>query len=404
MFDKAAEAGRAEAWEAGQKLGMQTIKLMLQDSGIGPQNRDYPGVASCKPESLILTAVALQDHILQNLQLQHLSLADPFKGMKRVKEIGHRPANRRIVRPVIDTGIRRKDPKKSIVTPPEEEYVLDPDPPPLTLAQKLGIVQVPAAPLTNEEWIQVKQRSVNQGDSLQPCVICKEEFQLQPQVLLSCSHVFHRVCLEAFEKFTGKKTCPMCRKNQYQTRIIYDGAQHYKAKCATRIQACWRAYIVRKWYKNLRQTIPPKNPILRKKFFEEKFTEITDRLLRSCSTDIEVLFDEIDNSISASRKVLHQLEGKSTPEISEAEWEKIQIQAVRQEIFDCPICIMPLHHTADCHLNEAYRVQSTRPVVLLSCSHVFHHSCLQAFEEFTVGESYICPLCRSDYQKKIVPC
>lgn len=37
-----------------------------------------------------------------------------------------------------------------------------------------------------------------------------------------------------------------------------------------RIQAAWRGYIVRKWYKNYRKMVPPKNPILRKKFFEEK--------------------------------------------------------------------------------------------------------------------------------------
>lgn len=37
-----------------------------------------------------------------------------------------------------------------------------------------------------------------------------------------------------------------------------------------RIQACWRGYIVRKWYENLRKTVPPKDRKLRKKFFEEK--------------------------------------------------------------------------------------------------------------------------------------
>lgn len=37
-----------------------------------------------------------------------------------------------------------------------------------------------------------------------------------------------------------------------------------------RIQASWRGYIVRKWYKNLRKTVPPKDSKLRKQFFEEK--------------------------------------------------------------------------------------------------------------------------------------
>ncbi len=33
------------------------------------------------------------------------------------------------------------------------------------------------------------------------CVICKEALGASQQVLLSCSHTFHRKCLEAFEKF-----------------------------------------------------------------------------------------------------------------------------------------------------------------------------------------------------------
>lgn len=75
---------------------------------------------------------------------------------------------------------------------PEKEYVLDPKPPPLTLAQKLGLFDPPPLPLSADEWARVKQRSVEQGDSTQPCPICREEFGLHPQVLLSCSHVFHR--------------------------------------------------------------------------------------------------------------------------------------------------------------------------------------------------------------------
>lgn len=37
-------------------------------------------------------------------------------------------------------------------------------------------------PLTLDDWQYVKQRSIKQGDSVQPCAICKEEFALQPQV------------------------------------------------------------------------------------------------------------------------------------------------------------------------------------------------------------------------------
>ena len=52
-----------------------------------------------------------------------------------------------------------------------------------TSAQKLGLFDPPPLPLSADEWDRVKQRSVEQGDSMQPCPICKEEFGLHPQVL-----------------------------------------------------------------------------------------------------------------------------------------------------------------------------------------------------------------------------
>lgn len=43
-----------------------------------------------------------------------------------------------------------------------------------------------------------------------------------------------------------------------------------------------------------------------------------------------------------------------------------------------------------------------RQTVLLSCSHVFHETCLEMFEELSVETSTVCPVCRSKYQKKIL--
>jgi len=37
-----------------------------------------------------------------------------------------------------------------------------------------------------------------------------------------------------------------------------------------RIQACWRGYVVKKWYRNLKKDCIPNEPILRKKFYEQK--------------------------------------------------------------------------------------------------------------------------------------
>ncbi|XP_059827851.1 RING finger protein 32 isoform X2 [Hypanus sabinus] len=306
---------------------------------------------STKPDTTVLAAVALQDHIIRNLQLQNHSLSDTFKTKERNKMNCYRLVNRNTVKPVVDTGIKRNE-KKEIKEDEEREYVLDPKPSGLTLAQKMGLVEAPNAPLTANEWHLVKKRSMQQGDSAQPCAICREEFGLQQQVLLSCSHVFHRICLQAFEKFSGRRSCPMCRKEQYQTRVIHDGARLYRMKCATRIQSHWRGYIVRKWYKQLRHTVPPKDKKLRKRFYEDK--------------------------------------------------------AIQRETFDCPICITPLDHLS----NILYQAEGpgrgeksgslVRQTVLLSCSHTFHYACLQAFEDFSEGENHICPLCRSTYEKKVL--
>ncbi|ELW69797.1 RING finger protein 32, partial [Tupaia chinensis] len=190
---------------------------------------------SSKNGTLAVTAAAFQDHILHDLQLQNLSVAGHCKAQVQKKESKPRSLKGES-QAVVDTG-RKKAPQGPRVGDPEREYVLDPEPQPLTLAQRLGLFEPPPAPLSSDEWEKVKQRSVLQGDSTQPCPICREDFALHPQVLLSCSHVFHRVCLQAFEKFTNKKTCPLCRRSQYQTRVIHDGARLFKTKCAERVAA-----------------------------------------------------------------------------------------------------------------------------------------------------------------------
>lgn len=52
-------------------------------------------------------------------------------------------------------------------------------------AQKLGIVDAPEQLLSDKDWQDVKQQSNARMDSNQPCVICKEDFGIQQQVLMN---------------------------------------------------------------------------------------------------------------------------------------------------------------------------------------------------------------------------
>ncbi len=44
--------------------------------------------------------------------------------------------------------------------------------------------------------------------------------------------------------------------------------------------------------------------------------------------------------------------------------------------------------------------QTQRQTVLLSCTHVFHRVCLEAFEELALAQTKVCPVCRAGYQKR----
>ncbi|KAA8580684.1 hypothetical protein FQN60_013642, partial [Etheostoma spectabile] len=284
------------------------------------------GLTSKASNKLVITSVALQDHITRSLLHPNFSLSDPLMRYKI-----QAPRKR-----VEKRGLQTQDQQE------EGEYVLDSAPAPLTLAQKLGLVASPAGRLTEDEWTRVKARSVQQGDSAQPCAICREEFCLQPQVLLSCSHVFHRACLKAFERYSGRKWCPMCRKNQYETRVIHDAARLFRHQCAIRIQACWRGYIARRRYRKLRKSICPKDKQLRRKFFEAKLQELNDSFVRYCHTDTEAFLSDINRSLSSSRQVFQQLERKHVPEPQESDWDRIQSQVIQRDVWDCPICLTAL--------------------------------------------------------------
>ena len=109
-------------------------------------------------------------------------------------------------------------------------------PPPLTLAQRLNLVAAPPIALSEADWKTVRTQSQTRSDAKQPCPICREDFGLKEQVLLSCSHMFHRVCLSAFELYVGRSSCPLCRATDYQKRLVHDGSKEHLHRCAALIQ------------------------------------------------------------------------------------------------------------------------------------------------------------------------
>ena len=72
----------------------------------------------------------------------------------------------------------------------------------------------------------------------------------------------------------------------------------------------------------------------------------------------------------------------------DVDWQEAKAKGVAREEEQCAICLTGLW---------------SRPVCLLSCSHMFHAACVEGFERYALpGNQNKCPCCRSQYQKKLI--
>ena len=168
----------------------------------------------------------------------------------------------------------------------------------------------------------------------------------------------------------------------------------------------------------MRKSLPPNDPKLRKKFFEEKFQETNNRFVKKMEETESAVADiirDIDKSITHSRQVFQTFDaiiGQSTTRKGKTiDWETVKQTAIQRRVNECPICIMSLdvsltgQHTHPGHSVSYPGITHRHPrnTVLLSCSHAFHEPCFDTFEQFCTGScDAVCPVCRSPYSKLIV--
>lgn len=261
----------------------------------------------------------------------------------------------------------------------------------LLLAKRVGIVEDKKKTLTDERWETIRRTAIRRGHCDGPCPICQENYTSGAEVLLSCSHVFHRTCMSSFERFSDHKRCPMCRTGNYEKKKITDGSDRFRTVCAIRLQSVARMFVQRRRFERQRDAAPaPSDPLARKAYVARKFKATSSRFLNACdqrSSAIDQLLMECDRNMERSKAALKEAHVKYST-IDEPTWMVAREQAEKRGDTDCAICM--------CALTQG------KGAVLLSCSHVFHSVCLSSFEKFSgTGESGPgCPLCRSPYQKR----
>ncbi|GAB5367600.1 hypothetical protein AAMO2058_001244700 [Amorphochlora amoebiformis] len=260
----------------------------------------------------------------------------------------------------------------------------------LNLAQRVGLLERPPDLLKEEDWKAVRARAMARKAHHQPCPICCDAFGLGKQVILSCSHVFHKVCLKNFERFACKVVCPICRCKDYEIKPIRDGAKVYKQLCIIKIQATWRGYQARLKFEALRARNPPTHPLVKEAYALRKLRRVTANIVRDVDRKedaIDKLFAQLDKNLQLSRMTMQaaSIRGKL---IGSDEWHRAKAKWESRHQKECPICMVAI---------------DSKACVLLSCSHVFHHKCLTSFERFTLDENNkapVCPICRSSYLKR----
>jgi hypothetical protein len=146
-----------------------------------------------------------------------------------------------------------------------------------TLAQKLGISEGPKAVniITLTEWEAIDEKAGIRNEAF--CPICMVGFNQGSEVLLSCSHVFHKACIFSFERFSQSKerTCPICRCIDYQKRMTHKGSKAFQVVCAVNLQAHFRGFLCRKVYRSKLRAYYRNNSVQnsqRRKFYEQELT------------------------------------------------------------------------------------------------------------------------------------
>jgi hypothetical protein len=177
----------------------------------------------------------------------------------------------------------------------------------LTLAQRLGLVDKPAAPLTSEEWTSVESLAAQRQVHKHNCPICMEAFKGMASVILSCAHVFHAQCLMSFERHAAQKVCPICRARNYDKKQFIGTQLYFIEASAVKLQSWFRGHLARTKFAEMRRLNPPQHYLVKRKYYGKQLATIGDRLtdeVQQRSREIDLLFAEFDRQQDATRQVL----------------------------------------------------------------------------------------------------
>jgi hypothetical protein len=264
----------------------------------------------------------------------------------------------------------------------------------LSLAEKIGIKQIPKMPLSINEWKELEFKSIKREDHKSSCPICLDSLSKRETLILSCSHIFHANCINNFEKLSKTKKCPVCRFTNYETRGYYKDKEYYVTSNIICLQKNIRGFLIRYYlYKTIFSEKMPQNKHLRSIYSKWKISELTNKFVSAMdkkNNDMKKLIQQMQaevNEMNKKEEDLSKILKENKKEMKFTNWSMIFSEMKKRNNENCAICFAAL---------------SNKKVNLLSCSHCFHKNCLDSFEKFDTYYEKRCPMCRSNYEKKEV--
>ena len=261
----------------------------------------------------------------------------------------------------------------------------------LTFCEKVGLQKIKNFPLSLEEWKRVEAKTIKREDFKGDCPICMDKLSNRESVILSCSHVFHKICLKNFERFSAVSKCPLCRCERYECKTYTKDKEYFVKKSVDIIQRNIRGYLTRyKLYKKIFKNNMPKSKRLRNIYSYWKMRDLTDKMMKEIERQNKInqeffndVLKEHEELIRMENKEKQMLEKKKKKE--EKDWNNIVNKIENRNNNTCAICL--------CEFKN-------KPLYVLDCTHCFHKNCLDSFERFDPYYIKRCPICRANYTKK----
>jgi hypothetical protein len=129
------------------------------------------------PNDIILNAAAIQDQLLIDMGLKK-----PLKRKNMPKKHETEDNNLNLL-------TLKKGEDKAEIFNRRKKFLMN-----LTFAERVGIKELDKkVPLSLGEWQDVEDKTLQREDHKSSCPICLDALNKRPTLLLSCSHIFHKV-------------------------------------------------------------------------------------------------------------------------------------------------------------------------------------------------------------------